>query len=86
MIKSVKNETTGETWNYTTVKKYRTYKKPGSTKSTFKANFLGLIVFSIAIGIVVGGLGSEAATFIQFITTLNEVVMKLVILVMWLVH
>ncbi len=84
VVKTEKNETTGAIIrNYTTIKTYRTYKQPKGTKTTYKANFLGLIVFSISVGIVVGGLGSEASAFIDFITTLNEVVMKLVILVMW---
>ena len=83
VIKSVKNETSGVVWNYTTITKVRKYKIAGGTVTTFKPNFLGLIVFSIAVGIVLGQMGENASTFIEFAATLNEVIMKLVILVMW---
>eukprot|EP00112_Aurelia_sp_Birch-Aquarium-sp1_P016534 Seg3760.1 transcript_id=Seg3760.1/GoldUCD/mRNA.D3Y31 product="Excitatory amino acid transporter 2" protein_id=Seg3760.1/GoldUCD/D3Y31 len=83
VIKSAKNETSGVVWNYTTIQDVRKYKIAGDTVTTFKPNFLGLIVFSIAVGIVLGQMGESASTFIEFAATLNEVIMKLVILVMW---
>ena len=53
----------------------------GKRDTSFKPNFLGIIVFSIAVGLILGKMGSNA--MVEFTTTLNEVVMKLVILVMW---
>ena len=83
VVLSTTNKTTGKTWNYTTVKAYRTYKKSGKSLVKQKPNFLGIIVFSVAVGITVGSMGKSAATFVAFVTTLNEIIMKLVILVMW---
>ena len=68
---------------YVLVEKYRSYKIASGTKETTKANYLGLIVFSIAVGIVLGKMGEKAKTFIDFIDILNQVVMTLVHLVMW---
>ena len=82
-IKSARDNKTGALWNYTTIREYRTYKIAGNTVTTFKPNFLGIIVFSISVGIILGKMGEKAKTFIEFTTTLNEIVMKLVILVMW---
>eukprot|EP00795_Rhopilema_esculentum_P007649 gene7649-13470_t len=82
-IKRAENATTGEVWNYTTVREYRSYKAVGGQETSFKPNFLGLIVFSISIGIVLGTMGEKAKPFVDFVAILNEVVMKLVLLVMW---
>jgi len=82
-VKSVWDNETGALRNYTTIREYRTYKMAGNTVTTFKPNFLGIIVFSISIGIVLGKMGEKAKTFVEFTSILNEVVMKLVILVMW---
>ena len=84
-MKSVWDNETGALRNYTTIREYRTYKMAGSTVTTFKPNFLGIIVFSISLGIILGKMGEKAKTFVEFTSTLNEVVMKLVILVMWYV-
>lgn len=82
-VKSVWDNETGALRNYTTIREYRTYKMAGNTVTTFKPNFLGIIVFSISIGIILGKMGEKAKTFVEFTSILNEVVMKLVILVMW---
>ena len=48
-------------------------------------NVLGLVVFSIVFGIVLGRMGDKGAPLKGFFETLNEVVMKMVTLVMWYV-
>lgn len=48
-------------------------------------NVLGLVVFSIVFGIVLGRMGEKGAPLKAFFETLNEVVMKMVTLVMWYV-
>lgn len=46
---------------------------------------LGLVVFSIVFGIVLGRMGDKGTPLKAFFETLNEVVMKMVTLVMWYV-
>ncbi|XP_056137409.1 excitatory amino acid transporter 2b [Lampris incognitus] len=46
-------------------------------------NVLGLIGFFIAFGICMGKMGEKARLMIEFFNILNEIVMKLVILIMW---
>ena len=46
---------------------------------------LGLVVFSIVFGIVLGRMGDKGTPVKAFFETLNEVVMKMVTLVMWYV-
>ena len=48
-------------------------------------NVLGLVVFSIVFGIVLGRMGEKGTPLKAFFETLNEVVMKMVSLVMWYV-
>ena len=48
-------------------------------------NVLGLVVFSIVFGIVLGRMGDKGTPLKAFFETLNEVVMKMVTLVMWYV-
>lgn len=45
----------------------------------------GLIGFFIAFGICMGKMGEKARLMIDFFNILNEIVMKLVIMIMWLV-
>lgn len=49
----------------------------------YNMNILGLVVFSIAFGIVVGRLGDDGKVVLQFFRATNEAVMKLVGLIMW---
>ena len=65
------------------IKEYKILKIGKGLVTTGKANFLGLIVFSIVVGKIAGSLGSEAVVFIQFISVFNKIVTRLVILVMW---
>ncbi|KAJ7344619.1 hypothetical protein JRQ81_000569 [Phrynocephalus forsythii] len=46
-------------------------------------NVLGLIGFFIAFGIVMGKMGDQAKMMVDFFSILNEIVMKLVIMIMW---
>lgn len=46
-------------------------------------NVLGLIVFCIAFGIIAGQMGPDAELMVQFFSSLNEIIMKIVVLVMW---
>uniref|UniRef100_A0A3B4B8U2 Amino acid transporter n=1 Tax=Periophthalmus magnuspinnatus TaxID=409849 RepID=A0A3B4B8U2_9GOBI len=46
-------------------------------------NVLGLIGFFIAFGICMGKMGERAKLMIDFFNILNEIVMKLVIMIMW---
>ncbi|UYV68772.1 SLC1A2 [Cordylochernes scorpioides] len=46
-------------------------------------NVLGLIVFCIAFGIIAGQMGPEAEVIISFFAVLNEIVMKLVVIIMY---
>ena len=45
--------------------------------------FLGLIGFCIVFGMVLARMGDDARVMIQFFDVLNEVVMRIVILIMW---
>ncbi|XP_064489916.1 excitatory amino acid transporter-like [Ornithodoros turicata] len=46
-------------------------------------NVLGLIVFCIAFGIIAGQMGPDAELMVRFFSSLNEIIMKIVVLVMW---
>ncbi len=46
-------------------------------------NVLGIIVFTIAFAMVLGGLGPEGKKIVRTIGLLNDVIMKLVTYVMW---
>uniref|UniRef100_A0A673LLD4 Amino acid transporter n=1 Tax=Sinocyclocheilus rhinocerous TaxID=307959 RepID=A0A673LLD4_9TELE len=46
-------------------------------------NVLGLIGFFIAFGVCMGKMGEKARLMIDFFSILNEIVMKLVIMIMW---
>ena len=59
------------------------YKIGDGLESKSKANFLGVIVFAIAVGIVAGRMGEKAAVFVQFLSIFNEIITKLIIVAMW---
>ena len=46
-------------------------------------NVLGLVVFSIVFGVVVGKMGDRGIPLRAFFEALNEAVMKMVTLVLW---
>ena len=71
------------THNISYYQMYKSVKKTGPLIYTSGSNILGLIVFSLAVGLVAGKQGSKAQVFIDFVTVLNDIVMKLVGYVMW---
>jgi len=56
-----------------------------ANKSAYKSgtNILGIVVFSIAIGMLLGKLGKKARPFTEWIIILNDIIMLLVNYVMW---
>jgi len=46
-------------------------------------NVLGIIVFCIAFGILIGQMGDKARVMCTFFTELNEIVMRIVNIIMW---
>ncbi|XP_022255335.1 excitatory amino acid transporter-like isoform X1 [Limulus polyphemus] len=46
-------------------------------------NVLGLIIFCIAFGIICGQVGQEGEIMVNFFIILNEIIMRIVVLVMW---
>ena len=68
---------------YRKEKEYRTYKIGKNLETTGKANYLGLIVFAIAVGKIAAGLGSEAESFLNFIESFNKIITRLIVIVMW---
>jgi len=46
-------------------------------------NILGLVVFSLAIGLILGRMGEKASIFVRWVSILNDVIMELVTWVMW---
>ena len=73
------------TQNISYYQMYKSVKKTGPVVYSSGSNILGLVVFSLAIGLVAGKLGPSAKVFIDFVTILNDIVMILVGYVMWYV-
>lgn len=48
-------------------------------------NVLGLIVFCVAFGLVIGKMGEKGRILLEFFDALNEATMKLVQIIMWYV-
>eukprot|EP00794_Sanderia_malayensis_P007941 gene7941-8796_t len=77
--------------NYSYYNTYSTIKKSGSIVYSSGTNILGLVMFSLAVGMVAGKLSAnkdeeisaKAETFINFVSCLNDIVMYLVGIVMW---
>lgn len=59
------------------------YVNKGAIQFVSGMNVLGLVVFSIAFGITMSRLGEAGKPIQDFFLSLNEVVMRLVGLVMW---
>lgn len=66
--------------NATAAKMFETVIKPKFVDHT---NVLGLVTFSIAFGMIMGQMGEKALLMVQFFSILNEVVMRLVQVIMW---
>ena len=71
------------THNISYYQAYKSVKKTGSLIYSSGSNILGLVVFSLAVGLVAGKMGQKADVFIKFVTILNDIVMILVGYVMW---
>ncbi|CAF0965034.1 unnamed protein product [Adineta steineri] len=54
-----------------------------ATRYVAGTNFLGLITFCCAFGITIGTMGKRGEPMLHFFLILNEIVMKLIKLVMW---
>ncbi|VDK86712.1 unnamed protein product, partial [Onchocerca ochengi] len=59
-----------------------TIMKP-SVEYTAGMNVLGVIVFCISFGIVLSQLGEQAQTMVNFFAIMDQVIMRLVMLIMW---
>ena len=46
-------------------------------------NILGLVVFSLTVGLILGRMGDKASVFVKWVAILNDVIMELVTWVMW---
>ncbi|XP_057313739.1 excitatory amino acid transporter-like [Hydractinia symbiolongicarpus] len=68
---------------YTTKEVYDTYKVGSGLTTKGKANFLGVIVFAVAVGIVAGKMQGKAKVFVEFLSIFNDIITQLIILVMW---
>jgi solute carrier family 1 (high affinity glutamate transporter) protein 2 len=68
-----------------TYRPYNASEKKWERKTIYKdgTNILGLIVFCTAFGIICGQLQDEGDTMVRFFVILNEIVMRIVIIVMW---
>lgn len=64
-------------------KECEAYKIGDGLETKSKANFLGVIVFAIAVGIVAGRMRKKAAVFVQFLSIFNDIITKLIIVAMW---
>lgn len=53
---------------------------PGSVNGV---NALGLVVFSISFGLVIGSMKEQGRALKDFFDSLNEAIMRLVALIMW---
>ena len=56
---------------------------PSGTIMSRGTNVLGIVVFSIVFGGVLGQMGEQGATMKAFFTNLNDIVMVMVKLAMW---
>ena len=56
---------------------------PSGTKSRSSMNVLGLVVFSVIFGIVLGRTGEKGEPLKAFFSSLNEVIMRMITIVMW---
>ncbi len=54
-------------------------------KFTYKenTNVLGIILFSIAFGMILSSMGRRAEILLHLFLVLNEIIMKLVRIIMW---
>ena len=58
-------------------------KKRWSFRYNDNVNFLGIIVFCIALGVIISNMGRKAEILLHLFLVLNEITMKLINIVMW---
>ncbi|XP_066934070.1 excitatory amino acid transporter 3-like [Clytia hemisphaerica] len=69
--------------NVTMVKEWREVKMPDKPSDKGSTNVLGLVVFSIVVGLMLGKMGKKGRVFVDWMIVLNDIVMELVGWVMW---
>lgn len=69
--------------NVTIVKEWRVVKMPAKSSDKGSTNVLGLVVFSIVVGLLLGKMGKKARVFVDWMIVLNDIVMQMVGWVMW---
>ena len=69
--------------NVTMVKQWREVKMPGKSEDKGSTNVLGLVVFSIVVGLLLGRMGKKGRVFVDWMIVLNDIVMEMVGWVMW---
>lgn len=77
------NQSTG--YNQTYYISYQKVEVAGPVVYKSGQNLIGLVVFSIAVGLVTAALGEEGKPLLRVVNTLNKVISKLVQYVMWYV-
>ena len=78
------NETSG--WNRTYYMTVRKVEVAGHVEYKSGQNLIGLVVFSIAVGLVTASLGEDGKPLLRVVDAMNKVISKLVQYVMWYVH
>jgi len=71
---------------YNNITNTNTTKVKFNTRFVAGTNYLGLITFCCAFGITIGTMGKRGEPMLHFFLILNEIVMKLIKLVMWYVN
>ncbi|KAM6471791.1 excitatory amino acid transporter 1 [Liasis olivaceus] len=79
VLAGIINNVTGAVGNLTQMKK-EVIPVPGSVNGV---NALGLVVFSISFGLVIGNMKEQGRALRDFFDSLNEAIMRLVALIMW---
>jgi len=80
-----KTEVVNQTTNYnrTYYINYRQIQVAGPVVYTSGQNFVGLVVFSIAVGLVTATLGEDGKPLLKFVDAMSKVVSRLIKYVMW---
>lgn len=69
--------------NVTFYKTWKEVKIAGASTYGGSTNILGLVVFSLAVGLILGRMGKKARLFVEWMSVFNDVIMQLVTMVMW---
>jgi len=69
--------------NVTVVQQWREVKMPDGKVVKRSTNVLGLVVFSVTMGLLLGRMGKKGRVFVDWMIVLNDIVMELVGWVMW---